>query len=594
MKILTARFYARRLTTLENPKKPTPAPANRYKETMSNPTPPAPKEDRFILDLPYTDDLIIAEIVRRSEAILGPQPRVHYPQGTHLTTEGERVRQVIFALEGSVALEHHSEAGEILMHHASTGRIIGLLGASDNDVAFFTSIATTPVTGVVVELAQLNQAMDADIKIAHLLTALFIRTLDRRLRRAEALHIEQAELADQLALERENLSNALHQLTETREEMAAQARFASLGELAAGVAHELNNPMAAIRRNADFLNEDVVKLLNTAPDRDWAQHALKSLKLTQEAPVLSTREVRRRKKEMEAATGDAALTQRLVMSGILDVDLARQLSRSGNQSVEVIEVAAAIGTNLRDMRTASQRIVDLVASLRSYARPDGDPIENVNLHDGLEDTLRLLNHRLHGVHIERDYGDIPAISCHPGQLAEVWTNVITNAVEAMTDALEPESRGGGEIGTITIRTQAIGITPAEEGSHGSFSRFGNAAARGEDTTNAGTTSYVGANHAPASPQTTPGPPRLRITFRDTGSGIPPEVLEHVFEPHFTTKGGEVRFGMGIGLGLVHTIIENHGGSIKLETVEEPRGTLVTVELPISGPRKSLDASAAEE
>ncbi|WP_114989613.1 sensor histidine kinase [Mobiluncus mulieris] len=502
-------------------------------EAMVNLEKPEVETNRFIFDLPYNDHLIISEIVRRAEIIIGPQPRVEYPKGAKLTVEGQPITKVILALSGAIALEHHSEAGDILMHHASTGNIIGLLGATDMDAAFFTAIATTPVTGVVLSLPQLNEVIDADNKISNLVTTLFLRTLDRRLRRAEALHIEQAELATQLNVERENLARALKHLEEAREEMAAQARFASLGELAAGVAHELNNPMAAIRRNADYLNEDTVSLLETSPDLQWQEHALKSLQLAQHAKVLSTKEQRQIKREMREITGDPVLTQKLILAGIHDLDLAKTIAESDDKTLGVVELAAAIGTNLRDLRTASERIVELVASLRSYARPDGDPVEDIDVPENLEDTLRLLNHRLRAVKVIRNYEELPRITCRPGQLSEIWTNVITNAVEAMSEhASDPN-----QVGSLTITTQTIGEN------------------------------------------------RIRVCFRDTGPGIPPEIINHIFEPHFTTKAGQVRFGgMGIGLGLCKKIALNHGGSIDLKTVENPQGTLATVELPVKSPQ----------
>lgn len=510
-------------------------------------------ERRFVFDLRETDDQIIHEIVHRAEDILGALPREVFEKGTNLTEEGVPVRKVFFILSGTVALERQSDAGELLMHHASTGRIIGILGAGEQTVAFFTSVATTDVEGVSLTVEQLNEVVEADSRVSLLVSTLFLRTLDRRLRRAETLHVEMAELADQLQMERSNLSKALTKLRETREEMAAQARFASLGELAAGVAHELNNPIAAIRRAADYFNEDIEALLNSCPAKEWRELALRSLRDSQNAQVRSTKEIRALKRQLSQILDDPSLTERLIIAGVFDLDLAKRIANSDNPDLGTIEQASAIGTNLRNLFTTSGRIVDLVDSLRSYARPDGDPVENVDLNSGVRDTLRLLSHRLDAVEVVVEYGTLPRLSCHPGQLDEVWTNLITNAVEAMTD--EFEKLGGG----------------AKESPHPEANSSGRRHSRGENAKKIGTLTIT--TEAPSADL-------IVATFRDTGPGIAPDVIEHIFEPHFTTKGGEVRFGMGVGLGLCRSIVENHGGTIRLENVDNPRGTLATVELPV--------------
>ncbi len=485
-----------------------------------------------VFDQPFTEAEIIEKILHRVELVLGKQPRITVPTGTKLTILGQWVEEVMIVLDGSVALIHETPSGQIIMHEESTGPIIGLLAVSQGRRAFLTAVTTSEVTGVRLTTEQLNSAIDGHPDIGLLVAMLFIRSLDRRLRRAEELHITNAELSEQLAIERTRLEKALANLEEARTELMAHERLASLGALSAGVAHELNNPMAAIQRIAEYLAEDVSALLTSAPDAKWTQFALTALQEGLNSQALSTRAERELRRDLTDITGDPTVAQRLTMSGIRDPKLAAQLRKRSGISLEAAERAASIGTQLRNLGSASTRITDLVSSLRSYARPDGDPVTEVDLHQNLDDAIRLLSHKLHGIEVIRDYADIPRIECHPGQFAQVWTNLLTNAAEGIAEASEgPDARPG----VIKVRTSRL------------MDQW------------------------------------VRIELIDNGPGIPDHILPHIFEPRFTTKSGQVRFGMGIGMGVARSIVGNHHGTMRIDT--SAAGTSVIVDIPIAAPKE---------
>ncbi len=484
--------------------------------------------NRFILDSDLTDVEIVEKIIQSADEILGYQPRVHYPPGVKLTVEGKPVEEIYIALSGRVLLERSSDAGSITMHHASTGRIIGLLALTRGKEAYFTSRTTTDVTAVQLTFEQLNQLMELDRQIAPMLASLFIRSLHRRLRRSEDIQVEKVELASELEHERAALAKALRNLEAAREELTIQARFASLGELAAGVAHELNNPMAAIERTAEHLGEDVHNLIESSGDRKWMRRTTAALDAAGEASAMTTKDARRLRNELAEVTKDQSLAQRLVLAGVRDRKLAKEIMRSRSTSFETIETAASIGSGLRNLRTASKRITELVASLRAYARPDGDPITDIDIHETIEDTLRLLAYRLRQIEISRNFKKIPRIAGHPGQLSQVWTNLITNAAEALLEENPDEKIAG----TICIETRSD-----------------------EDW--------------------------VQVRVIDDGPGIPDDMIGRLFEPRFTTKNGQVRFGMGIGLGVCRSIVQKHSGTLTIDS--SPEGTTVTVRLPTDGP-----------
>ncbi len=489
-----------------------------------------------LFDLPFTDSEIIAKVMRRIEATLGAQPRIHIPAGVHVARKGEWVEELTLVLHGSVALIHEAPSGDIIMHEESTGRIVGLLAVSEGRRAFFNGITTSDAVVVRLTVEQLNLAIQGQPDITLLVATLFIRSLDRRLRRAEALHIENVELSEQVQTERAHLATALSNLEQARTELFAQERLASLGALSAGVAHELNNPMAAIKRIGEYLDEDVAALLATAPDRKWSKYALGALRQGMDAPSLSSRAERELRREFTEITGDPAVSQRLTLAGIHDPKFAKRLGRRGGISLEGAEQAASIGVQLRNLNSAADRITRLVASLRSYARPDGDVLTDVNLHDNLDDSIRLLSHKLTNVEVQRDYEDLPTFAGHPGELAQVWTNVLTNAAEAIEEQAEARAAASGEkpvapFGHIKVTTSQ------------------------------------------------PSPDWLRVVIEDDGPGIPKDILARVFEPRFTTKSGQVRFGMGVGLGVARNIVTKHHGTMRINADSD--GTTITVDLPVA-------------
>jgi two-component system, NtrC family, sensor kinase len=464
-------------------------------------------------------DGVAARLVAAVERALGPRPRLVLPAGTRLTREGVSVDGVSIVLRGTVALHRDTRVGDLRLHHSSTGPVIGLLALAQQRRAYFTALTTTEVEVVHLSLEQLAIAMRTEPDVRGVLATVAIRALARRLRHSEELQIETIELNRELDAERRRLSDALHQLEQARLELLAQARFATLGELAAGIAHELNNPTAAITRAASYVVEDLDRLLEGHPRGAALRDAVT---VARHRPPRSTADERAERRRLATELGDPDLARRLAAVGIADVATARRLAGEGEDAIALVEAAAGIGGAVRNLEVGSRRVAELVQSLRAYSRPDADPVADVDLHAGIDDTLTLTAHRLHGVRVERRYGDLPRIRCHPGRLDQVWTNLLVNAAEELDGS-----------GTIEIVTDA------------------------------------------------PDPAHVRVRIVDDGPGIDPDVLPRVFEPRFTTKQGAVRYGLGLGLAIVRRLVEQHDGTVELTS--RPGRTEATVVLPVDGP-----------
>jgi signal transduction histidine kinase len=236
--------------------------------------------------------------------------------------------------------------------------------------------------------------------------------------------------------------------------------MASLGMLVAGIAHEINTPIGAVSSIHNTLVRAVGKL-----------------------------------------------RQSIYRDGAID----KQELSEVDTTLKLIDDANRVIANGVD------RVTTIVRRLRSFARLDEAILKTVEVHEGIEDTLTLIHHQIkHHIRVERDFGELPRIACYPGQLNQVFLNLLNNARQAVS----------GE-GTITIRTRAAGKT-------------------------------------------------IVLEFSDTGPGIQPEHVAKVFDPGFTTKG--VGVGTGLGLSICYQIVQDHHGSIDVQS-SPGRGTTFRVTLP---------------
>lgn len=487
------------------------------------------------LDLPEGE--VVRRLLEGVEKVLGRRPRLIVPVGTDLAVQGQPVGAVHLVLDGRVSLHRDSMRGEVLAHHATSGPLIGLVSLARGENAFFTAVTTTPTRVVRLTHEQLEIALLEEPSLATPLAALAIQSLTRRLMRAEDLHLENAMLAADLEAQREALEIALEDLRRTRAELVEKARFAMLGELSAGIAHELNNPVTALARSAEHLGEDVERVLASSKGLEAARL---SMRASLEAPPRSTAQERELAKEfLPLVGGDRRLARRLVLAGVSDLRQARVLKEASAGDLEVVESGARIGSSLRSVLAAAERVVDLTRSLKGYARPEAADLQPVDVAEGIDDVLRLTAYRMRGIEVIRDIAESPRVLGHASKLQQVWTNLLVNAAEALEDERED----------VDARREAgQDCAPARGGAPATIT----VAVREEGAC-------------------------VRVEISDNGPGVPPEIVEKIFEPHFTTKAGRVRFGLGMGMSIVRSIVADHHGTMRIES--EPGRTVMSVSLP---------------
>ena len=346
-------------------------------------------------------------------------------------------------------------------------------------------------------------------------------------------HLAIGYLQKSLQEKNEELSKTLNQLQETQTQLIQSEKMALLGQLIAGIGHEINTPLGAIRSSieniADFLNQRLKQLpaffQGLSPERQRYFFALLEMS-SQKQTSFSRKEKRQFKRVLmhqleEQAIADAeTIADTLVDIGVYD-EIERFLPLLQDPERETLLTTAyqfsALQTSTQTIMTATERAAKVVFALKTYARYSStDEKIEANIIEGIETVLTLYRNQLkQGVEVIKNYADLPPVLCYPDELNQVWTNLIQNALQAMDNK-----------GTLCIDVK-------------------------QDNAN------------------------VLISISDSGKGIPPEIQQKIFEPFFTTKpAGE---GSGLGLDIVKKIIEKHEGEITVESV--PGKTTFTISLP---------------
>jgi signal transduction histidine kinase len=466
-----------------------------------------------------TDAQLEAAMIEELDVALGNPPRHHSAAGTELLRSGDRVDAIRIVTEGSVRLSLPVDDEMTTFHSRTAGRVIGAMSIPFGSPAFFTVTAQTDIEYIEVTLPELDAALEGNPSLTAHFVSVLLRSMVRRNRRSAELQKLVRELMGRLSTERDRLQVALDELRRTQGRLIESEKLATLGQLAAGIGHELNNPAAAIGRAAAYVRADVDAVARSRPGGDDLAEMLEAG--FRQAPQ-STAEMRASRRALAAAIDDDGLASRLVRIGITDAAAyERAVGGSDDPDAWLAELEShfRLGSSLRTITSSAERIASLVRSVKAYARPDVRWEDEFDVHEGIEESLLLLGHEMHRVKVERSYGELPTISGAPGELNQVWTNLFSNAIQAMDSQ-----------GTLRVETRALDGEAVE------------------------------------------------IKIIDSGHGIDPDHLEDIFEPSFTTKEGYVEFGLGLGLQIARDVVHRHSGTIAVES--EPGRTCFTVILPI--------------
>lgn len=347
-------------------------------------------------------------------------------------------------------------------------------------------------------------------------------------------HLKICSLQQTLQEKNQDLATAIDQLQATQEHLIQSEKMAALGQLIAGIAHEINTPLgiigSSIHNIANFWDNNLEKMpqfFQQLSEESQGYFLTLLYRATHQETSFTSREKRKFKQQLTAdLMAESVENPDEIADTLVDMEIYENIEQLlplfKLPDWEVVFNTAYQFSSFKKsidlIQRATAKSGKVVFALKSYAHFDNkqEKIE-ANLHDGIETVLTLYQNQLkHGIEVVKNYSDLPKIMCYPDDLNQVWTNLIYNALQAM------DYKG---ILTIETHQQEANIV---------------------------------------------------IKFIDNGKGIPPEVIPKIFQPFFTTKSaGE---GSGLGLDIVRKIVEKHEGTIAVESV--PGQTSFTVSLPI--------------
>lgn len=323
-------------------------------------------------------------------------------------------------------------------------------------------------------------------------------------------------IMNEMLLRQKRLQQIYQEKEKAHRRLLHSQEMAALGQLASGISHELNNSITVVERNAQWISNKVLDLLNR-PDPDIGHFTQMGI---ERGRTLSSREVRERKKRLlKELKLEEDIVRKLVQIDIPDDMLLKEAGTAGR--AEQLLESWEIGVALHDALLAARQAGHVVKSVKALGAARSRREEKIDINETIRESLTLMRSLLHGIRVNTDLGDIPEISANSGELVQIWTNLIRNACESMSQA----GTKSPQIDIITLRQGR----------------------------------------------------RLQIRIRDNGPGIPPEILPRIFQPDMTTKINGLSFGLGLGLAIVERLVVGYHGTISVESSTEK--TLFTIEFP---------------
>jgi signal transduction histidine kinase len=453
----------------------------------------------FLRNIPLFSDLPDSAL----QEMCGHVEEVHLSAGDILFEEGNIGKHAYVIREGQIEIFTRFAGRKVPLAVRHEGEVIGEISLLEATPRTASGQAVTDSSLIAIGHHLLDELLDTSPSVARTM----LKTIIMRLQSSEATLLQSKKMAQ-------------------------------LGTFTAGIAHELNNPASSVQRGSEQLRDCLqehqavlfeIRALELTPEQADRLKSLGAQVLDRaiEQPEFSPIERLDRELELESWFENRGIDRWDFISNLINLgfdpsSLQEIATHYPSQALPIILRWITLEYEtyrlLDEIHQGAGRISEIIQALKSYAYLDQAPTQEIDIHDGLKNTLVILRHKLkQGVDVETDFGsNIPKITAFGSELNQVWTNIIDNAIDAMDSS-----------GRLTLRTRYR-------------------------------------------------EPWVVVEIEDTGPGIPEEVQPRLFDPFFTTK--PVGKGTGLGLNISYKIVQKHGGDIVVQS--EPGRTCFEIRLPI--------------
>lgn len=448
-----------------------------------------------------------------------------YDQAAVLLKEGDELKDIFILLDGGVELYKKKPNSDIdyPIIKLEAGSFVGIIAFTSGEPSLTTAVVTEPSTVLKIPDSEVRNLFRKNKKFREYMDELILANLLERFRSTIILQMKLDSANNKLREERNDLKIALRDLKKAQEHLIYQEKMATLGQLVAGFAHEVNNPTASLLRSTETLQSRISEMMHRIESGNRINSlAEKLFQAGKNADYPDTSTIRKRSREIKKKFADAGPAQVRLLAQIQEpvLEEVKNINFSDADELNFYLGYFDLGKMFRNIESAGNRIAGLVKSLKSYSRSDTDrEWEEVDIREGIHDTLQLTSNRIKYYDIDIQLDEVPLISANPAALNQVWTNIVLNAADAM-----------GKQGALRIRCSHDQNT-------------------------------------------------ITVTISDTGPGIDEEIIERIFESNFSTKKSEIKFGLGIGLSISRDIVHQHGGKITASNASHG-GAVFTVTLPV--------------